>query len=64
MAVASPQITNAYRLDEGRAMFVLGFPLLIVAFIIYNIVAFVTPGVSSGKTSAPPSRSCCSPSKS
>jgi hypothetical protein len=46
MAVASPQITNAYRLDEGRVMFVLGFPLLIVAFIIYNIVAFVTPGVS------------------
>jgi len=27
-------------------MFVLGFPLLIVAFAIYNIVAFVTPGVS------------------
>ncbi len=27
-------------------MFVLGFPLLLVPFAIYNIIAFVTPGVS------------------
>jgi hypothetical protein len=27
-------------------MFILGFPLLSVPFAIYNIVAFVTPGVS------------------
>jgi hypothetical protein len=58
-------------------MFVLGLPLLIVAFAIYNIVAFVTPGVSwtahhmmSGRDwvltweeSSSPSPSCCLPSK-
>src|SRR5271170_7214631 len=27
-------------------MFVLGFPLLLVSFAIYNMVAFLTPGVS------------------
>jgi hypothetical protein len=27
-------------------MFVLGFPLLLVPFAIYNIIAFLTPGVS------------------
>ena len=27
-------------------MFVLGFPLLLVPFAIYNIIAFITPGVS------------------
>jgi hypothetical protein len=29
-----------------RAMFVLGFPLLLVPFAVYNIIAFLTPGVS------------------
>ena len=27
-------------------MFVLGFPLLLIPFAIYNIIAFITPGVS------------------
>ena len=27
-------------------MFVLGFPLLLVPFAIYNMIAFLTPGVS------------------
>lgn len=29
-------------------MFVLGFPLLLVPFAIYNMIAFLTPGVSWG----------------
>ena len=29
----------------GSAMFVLGFPLLLVPFALYNIIAFITPGV-------------------
>jgi hypothetical protein len=28
-----------------RAMFFLGFPLLLIPFAIYNIIAFITPGV-------------------
>jgi hypothetical protein len=27
-------------------MFILGFPLLLIPFAIYNIIAFITPGVS------------------
>ena len=27
-------------------MFVLGFPLLLIPFAIYNMIAFLTPGVS------------------
>jgi hypothetical protein len=27
-------------------MFVLGFPLLLIPFAVYNIIAFITPGVS------------------
>jgi hypothetical protein len=26
-------------------MFVLGFPLLLIPFAVYNIIAFITPGV-------------------
>ena len=29
-----------------RAMFVLGFPLLLLPFAVYNMIAFLTPGVS------------------
>jgi hypothetical protein len=29
-----------------RVMFVLGFPLLLVPFAVYNMIAFLTPGVS------------------
>src|SRR5580698_1651274 len=29
-----------------RVMFLLGFPLLLVPFAVYNMIAFLTPGVS------------------
>jgi hypothetical protein len=32
--------------DENRVMFVLGFPLLLLPFAVYNMIAFLTPGVS------------------
>jgi hypothetical protein len=31
-------------------MFILGFPLLLITFAIYNIIAFLMPGVSWGTT--------------
>src|SRR4029077_16954442 len=31
---------------KTRAMFVLGFPLLLIPFAVYNMIAFLTPGVS------------------
>jgi hypothetical protein len=31
---------------EGKRMFALGFPLLLITFAIYNIIAFLMPGVS------------------
>jgi hypothetical protein len=31
---------------RSRVMFVLGFPLLLIPFAIYNMIAFLTPGVS------------------
>jgi hypothetical protein len=44
--LASMVATGADRRRKEGGMFLLGFPLLLIPFAIYNIVAFLMPGVS------------------
>jgi hypothetical protein len=37
--------TQARDEDLRTAMFLIGFPLLLIPFVIYNMIAFLTPGV-------------------
>jgi hypothetical protein len=47
MSSALPRVAQIrLRLRKRRIMFALGFPLLLIPFAVYNMIAFLTPGVS------------------
>ena len=43
----------ALRPKVGHAMYLIGFPLLVIPFAIYNMIAFLTPGVNWTMRSPP-----------